>query len=368
MSFVDSAAVFWGRVSDLGLAEFKPKFEAAGWTSMGSFAFAAGIPGGSTIEDKTFFKKVLVPILDLADDAEEPPKSASLKRLWFEAHSMYVADLRRRMERTDDDPPRRIPTAERDERKGLLAQRLGGAFKMEGELEPANVLIDRFIQMADDGIVEWVPWEECPKRDQELRSARGKKRWMADASGIVKEKETPKDVTTDTSSVIRIQWAMRRRGLALDVAGLMSYEAHDLLVDKLVGAVTGEAIDSRYAVPSLQQAHSADKEVWRQLQKATRVGLRGAPIGAPRPLDEPLKGVLVSAELCFILLPLPSVTATKPAASKGASADPEVGRLRKEVQELKKKLASTSGGGGGGGSSSGSGCNGSAKGKGRGNG
>ena len=239
---------------------------------------------------------------------------------------------------------------------------------MEGELEPANVLIDRFIQMADDGIVEWVPWEECPKRDQELRSARGKKRWMADASGIVKEKETPKDVTTDTSSVIRIQWAMRRRGLALDVAGLMSYEAHDLLVDKLVGAVTGEAIDSRYAVPSLQQAHSADKEVWRQLQKATRVGLRGAPIGAPRPLDEPLKGVLVSAELCFILLPLPSVTATKPAASKGASADPEVGRLRKEVQELKKKLASASGSGGGGGSGSGSGGNGSAKGKGRGNG
>jgi len=183
------------------------------------------------VDEATFRTRVLAPLFDLGEGAPEPALSAGVRRLWFEAHSIMIQDLRRRIDRTDDEPPRRIPAVEREERKSELATRLGEAFRMEGELEPANFLIDRYVQLAEDGQLEWVPWEECPKREQELQQGRGRKRWMADASGVIKEKEVPADTRADVSTALRIQWAMKRRGLALDIAGLLYFSVHEELVD-----------------------------------------------------------------------------------------------------------------------------------------
>jgi len=175
MYHVDSKAVFSARVKALGLTAVAEKFEELGWTTLGSFAFAAGMPSGAMVDEATFRTRVLVPLFELGEGVPEPALSAGVRRLWFEAHSIMIQDLRRHSDRTDDEPPRRIPAVEREERKTELATRLRAAFRMEGELEPANFLIDRYMQLAEDGQIEWVPWEECPKREQELQQGRGRK-------------------------------------------------------------------------------------------------------------------------------------------------------------------------------------------------
>ena len=196
------------------------------------------------------------------------------------------------------------------------------------------------MQLADDAQIEWVPWEECPKREQELQQqGRGRERWMADASGVVKEKEVPADTRADVSTALRLQWALKRRGLALDIAGILSYDVHDELVDKLIESISGDTFDPRYAPPSMAQARAADREIWKQMQRAMRGGFAPAPAGVPRPLDEAFRKAMTSAEFCFTLLPLPTATSTsKKDNASGASSSTEVANLRKEVAGLRLRL------------------------------
>eukprot|EP00969_Alexandrium_andersonii_P244557 10805891-Alexandrium_andersonii.AAC.1 len=156
--------------------------------------------------------------------------------------------------------------------------------QLEGELDPANCLIDRYMQMLDGNVLEWVPWEEAPRRDQEITHQSSRKKWMADSSGVVKERAVRVGPHADVSSALRISWALQRRGLALEIAGLMDWESHEKLRLKLLGALTREAPDPRYAPASLDQVRQADKECWRLLSKKCRASLRPASAMDPLPL------------------------------------------------------------------------------------
>ena len=47
MAHIDSKAVFAARVKALGLEAYSAKFGELGWSTLGSFAFAAGMPTGA---------------------------------------------------------------------------------------------------------------------------------------------------------------------------------------------------------------------------------------------------------------------------------------------------------------------------------
>ena len=256
MAAVDTKAVFTKRVEELELNGLAARFDAAGWTTMGKFAFAPGITNGAPADEK--FKEMVLDVL-LADPAvpEETQAIPAIRRLWFEAYTITVAAMRRDVERTDDDAPRKVPKAEKEERKRMLKARLGTAFKMEGETEPADILIDRFTSLADDGNLEWVPWTECPKRDQELTANKGKKRWLADNTGVIREREIKDELKAETESLIKVSWALQRRGLALDLAGLMKYEIHETIREKYLGVLTSDPIDPRFGTPSVNQVMCA---------------------------------------------------------------------------------------------------------------
>ncbi len=337
MAFVDSAAVFANRLAELGLDGKKANFDDKGWTTMAKFAFAPGITTG-TIEDADFKAKIGDIILGPNPDAATLQLEPSLRRLWFEAWTMTIGQMRRAVERTDDDAPKKIPKAERESRKQALEDRLGVAFKMEGELEPADALIDRAMQMADDGNVEWIPWSECPRREQELTSSRGRKRWMADGNGIVREKELKDEPKAEVSSGLKISWALQRRGLALDIAGLMSYEVHEAIRERLIKAITDESPDPRYAGPSMSQTLNADRELWRQLQKVARGSLRSTPVGVKRPLDDHVNKVLSSPEFVWTLMPLPKTTSQSSNKQQSKNEDSEVKNLRKQLQEAREEI------------------------------
>ena len=294
---VDSEAVFVQRLSELGLAELRDRLRELGWLSHGNFAFFVTSAPGGVVDEEKFANSVVRPIFNLGAEAALPAKTSAVRRLFFESHALTVGELRHRVERTDSDAPRKVPQAEREARKKTLRARLSPGLRVEGELDPANVVVDRFVAMVDDNTIEWVPWEEVAKRDQEITTRPGQKRWGPDAHGVVKEKTVKNEVHADVGSALKISWALQRRGIAAEVAGLMTFEAHEKIKAHLLTALTREVPDSRFSPPSLEAIRMADKEIWKKLSVACREGVRPASALDPLPADLAVDAVLASLEV-----------------------------------------------------------------------
>ena len=267
-----------------------------------------------------------------------------------------MGDLRSKLERTETDAPRKVPAAERESRKVVLRNRLEPGLMLEGELDPANCVVDRFVQMLEDNVVEWVPWDEVPKRDQELTTGQVKRKWLADNLGMVREKAVKVDPAADTSSALRISWALQRRGLSLELAGLMNFEAHEKLRNKLLGALTRDVPDDRYAAASIEQVRNADKEAWRLMSKKCRLGLKAATAADPPPMQAALDEILNSMEFNLALMPLPKASGGPRGGGNGkddrddgarnlATKKSRAQRRTGQVDSLKKQLAEAKGSG-----------------------
>ena len=97
---MDSEAYFDSRMVALGSpVGVQAEMRNRGWTSMGSCAFASPYQPGQA-DEGAFVQGVLVPVLgqNHAADIAAP----RLRRLYFEAHTISIQDLRRRVERSDD--------------------------------------------------------------------------------------------------------------------------------------------------------------------------------------------------------------------------------------------------------------------------
>ena len=305
MSVVDSAPVFEKRVGALGLGGALAKFQEFGWNTYGAFAFAAPTGAGGLVDNDIFMDTVVRPVLDLAATAPPPPETAALRRLFFESHTMALGELRARVERTDDSAPRRLPQVEREARRSALAARLAPAFVLEGDLEPANCVVDRVVSMVEDDRVEYLGWDLMATRRAELKVGPLKRKWTADATGTLKETSSREDPRASVSTFWEVSLALRRRSVAFDMGGLMSYEAHELLHSWYMKALTEDPGDAMYTAPSLERVRAADAWVWERLGAALARGVRPTAPGDTLPADDALAALMASMEFNLRLGPLP---------------------------------------------------------------
>ena len=80
----------------------------------------------------------------LAETELEPKQMAVLRRLFFESHTLALADVRMRVESSPDPTAvsRRLPAAERLARQEAQQKRLGGVISI-----PSNHLVDTFVDV-----------------------------------------------------------------------------------------------------------------------------------------------------------------------------------------------------------------------------
>ena len=159
---LDSEAVFNERVVALGLQEHTEKFHRLGWKTYGSLAFATSFVPGQT-EDERFLKDIVE--AGLGDSGHH--HKGALRRLFFESYTLAAADLKRKVEVTTDDAPRKVPAAERQERRDRVAIRLIG-ISLRGELDISNRLLDLAVGIYEENTMRYVSWQECTKREMEL--------------------------------------------------------------------------------------------------------------------------------------------------------------------------------------------------------
>ena len=215
---IDSVPLFESRCLAAGLTDdHVAKMVALGWSTFGDFAFASAYTPGMA-DDQAFVDDIVVPVLG---DAKSPLKS-KLRRILAEAFTIAAADQRRSVERPKEgEPARMLSKPDRKQKYDRQVAKLGG-LELTGQLECANQLIDRCVQMYEADELKYIPWSDCACKNQELLGVTRDKGMMTDENGFIKSVEFTKMLRANMSTDLRIKYAITRRGLAFDQAMIMS--------------------------------------------------------------------------------------------------------------------------------------------------
>ena len=217
---LDSVAVFEALSKEMGvLDEEANRVKAKGWNTFALLAFACSYTPGQ------------------ADGASDPPEDRMpvVRRLFLEAYTLATADLRSRVDRCEDDAPRKLALPERSQRNRDQALRLSGV-SLDGEREVSHALVDAVVQLCEDNQVRYIRWEQCAKRDAELMGVKTDPVWKPDAGGLVRESKVSQELSADTSTDLLLRNALQRRSLAFDNCRLVAYSVFERWTDVLLDA------------------------------------------------------------------------------------------------------------------------------------
>ena len=347
---LDSVAVFEQRATEIGLSgEEIARMTAKSWNTLARVAFACGYTPGQA--DESSLLKLARVVTDTPESSPLPDDRMPLiRRLFVEAYTLSVTDLKARTERREDDAPRKLATAERDARYHDQVRRLAG-LNLRGEMEPSNALVDIVQDMYESNALQYVRWEQCTKRDQELMGVRVDPIWKPDARGVVRETAESEQLRADTSTDLLLSYALKRRSLAFDQCRLIRYEVMErwsqILLDSFL-----RSPPAGYRAVSLEQLHTADLELFRHLMGEARGRIRPG-IDGSLPLEPIFLCAITLPEIRLFLQPLPgsssssSSTSNRGPTKRRAESDSEA-RLKRQVTNLENRLKNLQDGGAGG--------------------
>lgn len=232
MALVDSTAAFSVHCDNIdGSGNLRATLTAQGLNTYSKLAFAIGPPQKPPTDDEfnAFCANLNAGVdMTLAD-------TAAVKRMHFESLTIVIANLKTKAT-TDatSDVIRKLPAAEKQARLITQQRRLVGV-TISGELQPSHALIDLVASMCETNYVIWVPPSRCTKRDAEVQMiSKEKTALVSVGQQVLKVNPAPPDIKADASTELQWQWAMQRRGIAMDQSGLISWNAHQLWLQQLL--------------------------------------------------------------------------------------------------------------------------------------
>jgi hypothetical protein len=274
-------------------------------------------------------------------------EAARLRRLHFEACTLIVAHTKQQVSLDASvEGGRKLPVAEKQARLQQQQQRLTGV-NISGELQPSYALIDLAASMLESNSVIWISPAKCSKRESEIQLSTTKEK----SSVIAVEQHTLKVtaaedvVKVDHSTELQLQWAMQRRGIALDQCRLIDWETHQRWVQYLLGLLT-KAVPDGYAKIKMEQLLKADRELFLVMaQELQQSGDRLTD--TPSPMNTAMPRLMTDPRITMHLLPLPS-HATRVQSAPSATAPPRKenpmnakgrGKVRREGKQSSKAKA-----------------------------
>ena len=301
-STLDSTAAFEDRAKAFGVESWLlDKLQAQHLNTFGSFAFSIA-HNPQVQNDKPFVDFMQA----LAETELEPIQLAVLRRLFFESHTLALADVRMRVESSPDPTAasRKLPAAERLARQEAQQKRLGGVI-FNPDTIPSNHLVDTFVEMLEHSRLQYVKPEQCTSRAQEISAVKKDPTIATDSQGMLKLSTKSSDVFCEANSELKLRAAFQRRSLAMDLSGIASYDVVEPWVQFLFSQLLREQ-PRGFAKITLQQLIDCDKQLFIMASHQTLGKLQGTP-GGDKPLDEAIKTLKLSHEILQYLSPLPTV-------------------------------------------------------------
>ena len=337
MSLIDSKAVFPSRCAKMGLPDtVVDELVKKGWGTHSSFAFSCAVVPGSGNDD-IFVKEVITPVLG----NPQHELAATLRRLHFESYTLTAAEVKRQTEATENDVPRKLPPAEIAARMDLLQKKITPLI-IADRLEPSHAVVNLVAQMTEGQKVRYVDWTRVTTRAQEVNSLKevpGVKMFQPDRSGVLKTVDAPSEAKASVDTELEVFQALRRRGIAYELGGVMSFTCHEQLISALFAELQRD-LPPTFNKVTLTQVAAADREIHVRLAEATRSGLSAGPAGE-LPLDLPLAKVLGSPSIMWLLMPKPKAAGTASTSGKGPPDPPNGESKKKKKKKTKSKAKET---------------------------
>ena len=193
--------------------------------------------------------------------------------------------------------------------------------------------------MRDTGVLRYLRWEDFTKREQELKGVKKDQFWKEKHDGTLQRTYRAAELSADIQDLVRLKYALQRRGAALEMSRLMSFKEHELLVEFLFEELTREPMEDHYPV-TLNQVKEADLQVFKRLGELTRAGFDGVGEGT-LPLDVILPKVIVEPRIAQLLFHRQKPVG-KPEPFEGGNnrgKDDELERLRRKNKKLKSEAS-----------------------------
>ena len=300
MSLTDSVANFQASALKLGLDPAVLKLVTDGGVdTIAKYAFVSSfVPGGS---DERPFVDALKALLKRDPTVGE---LAVLRRLHVECYSLTAAELKQQVERTADAPAKQLAAPDRADRLAKQKLRYPG-LSISGPQEPCDRLVDRCVQIYEMNRLVHIPLNFCASKDDEIRNHKDKEDRMlsVDAAGQVHIKNAMVKVEAELSTDLLVKFALTRRGLAMEQAGLLEYTKHEAWSEKLFSARFRE-VPQGYSRVSLQQMFLADKQAFIVAADLCRAGVQLTAAG--RPMDGIWDEAVSHPDVAHFLQPLPT--------------------------------------------------------------
>lgn len=160
---MESKPVFKARAAQIGISDLiLAALDEESLCTFGAFAFSCAFqPGGA---DETPFVEMIKKVISRDPTIGE---LALLRRLFFEAHAVFLQDMRHRVDKPNDAPPTKVLAAERSSRYDDQVRRLTG-FDISGPLEPSHALIDSVFAMVEANELKYLQIYKLTSREQEM--------------------------------------------------------------------------------------------------------------------------------------------------------------------------------------------------------
>ena len=292
---MDSAASFKARLVELNLPQpHIDAFEARRVTTFANFAFIS--PYQPNSGDEAPFVDALKDILR----SEPGDFLPTYRRLFYEAHTMAVQDLRQKLVARDGQEPRKLAMPERMDRLTRLKASLPG-LTLDAQLEPSHSLVDRIVAMAEEQSVYYVELSLCTSRETEVNMLKKEPALEFTSDGAIRLSKKHPEASADTTGELRVRLCMQRRALAFQIANIATFVTLDSFIAKLFALLTKKPI-AGYKVVSLAQIVAADQALWQKVSQETRGKILTS--GDLKPIDEAVQNFMDAAEVTYHLLPM----------------------------------------------------------------
>ena len=296
-SFSESEPVFASRCLKVGLSEADiAKLKEQGITTLAKVAFCCSYTPGSGDDSEL--------IRALKDALGVEPvlgQKSAFRRLFHEAFSVTTAEMKAMVEQTDETAPRKLSVPERAERHNKIAKRLPG-LDIRNRHEPSDSLVDMFVAQYEQNRIQFVEWDRLTSKEQEASSNAKKETVLSvDSSGRLKT-EKGDSAKAETSTELLLQFALTRRGVAMEMGNLLDFSLHARWVERLLSARL-DSVPATHLQPTFNQLQLADRKLFQLLAEKTRSGIQATPSG--RPVDEVFESTWMAPEVLHILQPMP---------------------------------------------------------------
>ncbi|CAE7214265.1 unnamed protein product [Symbiodinium sp. CCMP2592] len=221
-------------------------------------------------------------------------------RLWYEASTTAMGELKQKVERSDSAEPIRLAVAERTTRIEEQRRRLNGVH-FSSDSEPSYRVTDLVFQQGTDQQLIWLPWEKYTSRAQEIVSSKSDLSISFDNSGNLRLNKKFQDAQCSLTGELQVRQALQRRSLCYDLAQLCAYSVMEAYHEEMFSLLSRPPVPGRMCI-TMGQVKEADKVLFLKIAEETRGALSVRPDGS-KPMELQLLALKAQPQVQFCVIP-----------------------------------------------------------------